>query len=144
MATEAPAPGRWLVKTEPAAFSWDDLVRAGEEPWSGVRNALAARHLRAMRPGDPVLVYHSVTGKAVVGVAAVVRAARADPSDPTGRWPCPDLRAVAPLPRPVPLTALRAEPALAGFALVRQARLSVMPVTPAEWAAILRMAGTPG
>ncbi|MCK8783268.1 EVE domain-containing protein [Roseomonas sp. NAR14] len=133
----------WLVKSEPAAFSWDDQVRNGTEAWTGVRNALAARNLRAMRRGDLAFFYHSVTGKAVVGIVEIVREAYPDPTDATGRWACVDVRAVAPLPAPVTLAAIRAEPALAGLPLIRQSRLSVLPVTPAQWAVIARMGGLP-
>jgi predicted RNA-binding protein with PUA-like domain len=131
----------WLVKSEPDAFSWDEQVRKGTEPWTGVRNALAAKHLREMRRGDRAFFYHSNTGKEVVGVVEVAREAYPDPTDPTERWVCVDVRAVGPMPKPVGLAAIKAEPALADIALVRQSRLSVMPVSPAHWAAICRMGG---
>ena len=132
----------WLVKSEPDAFSWADQVRKGTEPWTGVRNAQAAIHLRAMRPGDRAFFYHSNIGKEIVGVVEVVREAYPDPTDETGRgWVCVDMRALAPLPRPVTLVAIKAEPALADLALVRQSRLSVMPVEPAHWAMLCRMGG---
>ncbi len=131
----------WLVKSEPDAFSWEDQVRRGVEPWTGVRNAQASRHLREMRLGDRAFFYHSNTGKEIVGVVEVAREAYPDPTDPSGRWVCVDVRAVGPMPRPVGLAAIRAEPALEGIALVRQSRLSVMPVSPEHWAAICRMGG---
>ena len=131
----------WLVKSEPDAFSWDEQNRRGTEPWTGVRNAQAARHLREMRRGDRAFFYHSNTGKEIVGVVDVVREAYPDPTDPSGRWVCVDVRAVGPMPRPVPLAAIRAEPALADLALVRQSRLSVMPVSEGHWAILCRMGG---
>ena len=135
----------WLVKSEPDAFSWEDQMRNRTEPWTGVRNALAARHLRAMRRGDRALFYHSNTGKEIVGVVEVAREAYPDPTDGTGRgWVCVDMRAVGPMPRPVTLAAIRAEPALADLALVRQSRLSVMPVERGHWAMLCRMGGWPG
>jgi predicted RNA-binding protein with PUA-like domain len=133
----------WLVKSEPDAFSWDQQVRNGTEPWTGVRNAQAAIHLRAMRPGDLAFFYHSNTGKEIVGVVEVARAAYPDPTDETGRWVCVDMRAVGPMPRPVTLAAIKAEPSLAELALVRQSRLSVMPVSTGHWAMLCRMGGWP-
>src|ERR687893_2842807 len=115
----------WLVKSEPDAFSWDDQVSRGAEPWTGVRNALAARHLREMRRGDRAFFYHSNVGKEIVGVVEVAREAYPDPTDPSERWVCVDMRAVAPILKPVTLAAIKAEPGLADIALVRQSRLSV-------------------
>ena len=129
------------MKSEPDAFSWDDQVRKGIEPWTGVRNALAARHLREMRRGDRAFFYHSSTGKEILGVVEVVREAYPDPTDPSGRWVCVDVRAAGPMPRPVALAAIKAAPALADIALVRQSRLSVMPVSPMHWAMLCRMGG---
>lgn len=131
----------WLVKSEPDSFSWDDQVRKGTESWTGVRNALAARHLREMRRGDRAFFYHSNTGKEIVGVVEVARQAYPDPTDPSGRWVCVDMRAVGPMPAPVALAAIKAAPALAAIALVRQSRLSVMPVAAEHWRAICRMGG---
>ncbi|MBW8270313.1 EVE domain-containing protein [Caldovatus aquaticus] len=131
----------WLLKSEPEAFSWDQQARNGVEPWTGVRNALAARHLRAMRQGDRAFFYHSNTGREIVGVVEVVREAYPDPTDPTGRWVAVDVRTVGPLPKPVPLAAIKAEPRLAGLALARQPRLSVMPVSPEHWQILARMGG---
>ena len=131
----------WLVKSEPDAFSWDEQVRRGTVPWTGVRNVQAARHLREMRQGDHAFFYHSNTGKEIVGVVEVVREAYPDPTDPSGRWVCVDVRAVGPMPKPVTLAAIKTEPALEGIALVRQSRLSVMPVSPEHWAALCRMGG---
>lgn len=131
----------WLVKSEPDAFSWEEQVRKGTEPWTGVRNAQAANHLRAMRPGDRAFFYHSNIGKEIVGVVEVVRAAYPDPTDKTERWVSVDMRAVGPMPQPVTLATIRETPALEGIALTRQSRLSVMPISAEHWRAICRMGG---
>ena len=131
----------WLVKSEPDAFSWDQHVAVGVEPWTGVRNHSAKLNLAAMRLGDRAFFYHSNIGKAAVGIVEVVREAYPDPTAESGPWVCVDLRAVAPLPRPVPLAAIKAEPLLAEMALLRQSRLSVGPVSDAHWRHILGMAG---
>lgn len=133
---------RWLVKTEPGTYSFEDLVREGRTAWTGVRNALAQIHLKAMREGDEALVYHTGTVKAVVGRARVVRAAYPDPSDTTGRLVGVDLAPLGPLPRPVTLAALKAEPTLARWELIAQGRLSVMPVPAQAWAIVERLART--
>ena len=134
----------WLVKSEPDAFSWEQHVAAGTEPWTGVRNHLAKLNLAAMRLGDRALFYHSNIGKAAVGIVEVVREAYPDPTAEAGPWVCVDLRALAPLPRPVPLSAMKAEPLLAELLLLRQSRLSVSPVPEAHWQHIMGMAGWPG
>ncbi len=131
----------WLVKQEPSAYAWDDFVRDGRTAWTGVRNYQARNHLRAMAPGDEVLFYHSVTGKQVMGVAEVVREAYPDPTAAEGDWSCVDLVPRRALPRPVGLDELKAEPRLAGLALLRQSRLSVMPLNPEEFRAILELGG---
>lgn len=131
----------WLVKSEPDAFSWDQQVANGVEPWTGVRNALAANNLKAMAKGDRAFFYHSNIGKEIVGIVRVVRTAYPDPTDETGRWVCVDMKAVKPVPKPVTLAAVKAEPALAELALVRQSRLSVMPVSEEHWKLLCRMAG---
>ncbi|MBV9748722.1 MAG: EVE domain-containing protein, partial [Acetobacteraceae bacterium] len=100
----------WLVKSEPDAFSWAQQVAAGVEPWTGVRNALARKHLTAMRRGDQALFYHSNQDRACVGLVEVARESYQDPTDETGRWICVDMRALAPLPRPVTLAQLKADP----------------------------------
>lgn len=137
----------WLVKQEPSAYSWDDFVRDGKTAWTGVRNFQARNNLQAMKQGDRVLFYHSVTGKAVVGVAEVIRAAypdptdRTDPTDPTDRgWICVDLAPIRALERPVTLAEIKAEPALANIGLLRQSRLSVMALSPQEYETILALA----
>lgn len=129
----------WLVKTEPDTYSFDDLWRAGRDTWDGVRNPQARAFLRQMRPGDRVLVYHTGTQRAVVGLAEVASPPYPDPGDPGGV--VVDLRALARLPRPVPLAALRTHPDCAGWLLLRQPRLSVLPVDPAQWQAVLALAG---
>ncbi len=131
----------WLVKSEPDAFSWDQQVENKVEPWTGVRNALAAKNLRAMQKGDLAFFYHSNIGKEIVGVVEVVREAYPDPSDETGRWVCVDMQALSPMPRPVTLAAIKATPELADLALVRQSRLSVMPIGAEHWAMLCRMGG---
>lgn len=130
----------WLMKSEPSSYGWDDLVREGRTEWTGVRNALAAMHLRAMAVGDRVFFYHSVTDKAVVGTARVTRTAR--PDGDGGKWASVEIAPVAPLPRPVTLATIKAEPALAEMMLLRQSRLSVCPVSDSEWAVIERIAAT--
>ena len=131
----------WLVKSEPEAFSWDQQVANGVEPWTGVRNHAARNNLAAMQLGDRAFFYHSNTGREIVGVVEVVRAAYPDPTAESGPWLAVDMRAVAPMPRPVTLAAIKAEPALAELALVRQSRLSVLPVSAPHWDLICRMGG---
>ena len=131
----------WLVKSEPEAFSWDQQVANGVEPWTGVRNHAARNNLAAMRLGDRAFFYHSNTGREIVGVVEVVREAYPDPTAESGPWVAVDMRAVTPMPKPVTLAAIKAEPALAELALVRQSRLSVLPVSPAHWDLICRMGG---
>jgi predicted RNA-binding protein with PUA-like domain len=131
----------WLVKSEPNTYSYPDLQRDGRTVWDGVRNNAAALHLKAMAEGDEVLFYHSQEGLAVVGVAKVVRTAFPDASDASGRFVAVELAPVRALKTPVTLAQMKAEPALAQMAMVRQSRLSVSPVTDAEWTAILKMAG---
>ena len=133
----------WLFKTEPGTFSWDDQVKAGRkgEEWSGVRNAVAQKNMRAMKVGDLGFFYHSVHEKQIVGVVKVVREIHPDSTDETGRWNCVDVEAVGAFPRPVTLAEIKAEPKLASMALVKYSRLSVQPVTDEEWALVCRMGG---
>lgn len=131
----------WLVKSEPETYSYADLERDGRTVWDGVRNNAAALHLKGMRQGDEVLVYHSGAAKAVVGVAKVVREAFPDPGDEAGRFVAVELAAVRPLKQPVTLAQLKAEPTLANLAILRQSRLSVAPVSDEDWRTILQMAG---
>lgn len=130
----------WLVKSEPNTYSFADLQRDGRTVWDGIRNNAAALHLKAMKVGDEVLFYHSQEGLAVVGVARVAREAFPDASDPTGRFVAVELEPVRPLASPVTLAQMKADPALSDMAMLRQSRLSVSPVTPAEWRAILAWA----
>ena len=133
----------WLYKSEPSIWSWDQQVAAGPvgTHWNGVRNHLAKKHLQAMEVGERGFFYHSNEGKAVVGVVEVIRPYYPDHTDETGRFGMVDLRAVASLPRPVPLDAIKAEPRLAAMILVANSRLSVQPVTEAEWALVCAMGG---
>jgi predicted RNA-binding protein with PUA-like domain len=132
--------GRWLFKTEPDAYAWADLERDRRTVWEGVRNALALKHLAAVEEDDEVLVYHTGNEKAAVGIARVVRGAYPDPAAGDPKRVVVDLVPVAALPQPVTLAAMRTNPKLARFDLLRLPRLSVMPVPPACWAAIVAMA----
>lgn len=123
----------WLVKSEPQTWSWDQHAKAGADAWTGVRNHQAKAHLKAMAPGDTAFFYHSGDGKAVVGITQVVRSAYSDPTDPGGAFVCVDFKAVKALGRPVTLGEIKADPALKDMVLVKNARLSVQPVTDAEW-----------
>jgi predicted RNA-binding protein with PUA-like domain len=138
----------WLVKSEPDAFSWQQQVERGVEPWTGVRNHMAKANLAAMKLGDRAFFYHSNIGKEIVGVVEVVRTAYPDPTvgpdDPKGEWVCVDMKAVGPMPKPVTLAAIKAEPDLADVALVRMSRLSVMPISPEHWKKLCKMGGWKG
>jgi predicted RNA-binding protein with PUA-like domain len=136
----------WLFKSEPSAWSWDAQVAAGRKgtSWNGVRNHAAKLNLQAMRKGDRGFFYHSNEGKAIVGVVEVVKEYYPDPTDESGRFGMVDIRAVAPMPRPVTLEAIKAEPRLKDMALVKLSRLSVQPVTAGEWAVVCRMGGYKG
>ena len=129
----------WLVKTEPGAYSYDDLERDKTTNWDGVTNAQAQLNMRAMKVGEAVVVYHSQTDKAAVGMAKIVKAPYPDPTDETGRRVWVDIRAVKRLKRPVTLADLKAEPAFATSPLVRQSRLSVVPLDDAQLALIERL-----
>ena len=128
----------WLVKSEPDAFSWAQMVAVKREPWTGVRNAQAANFLKAMQRGDRAFFYHSNIGKEIVGVVRVAKTAYPDPTDETGRWVCVDMVAVSAVPKPVTLAAIKTTPELEGIALVRQSRLSVMPISDEHWAILTR------
>ncbi len=128
----------WLLKSEPGTYSWDDLVRDRGTDWDGVRNNAARLHLRAMKPGDEVLFYHSGADRALVGIARI--AGPPEPDGPDGAWVKLRVEPVRPLPRPVTLAEIKAEPALAKMELIRQSRLSVSPVRAEEWAKVLAMA----
>jgi predicted RNA-binding protein with PUA-like domain len=123
----------WLVKEEPTHYGFDEFVRDRKAVWSGVRNALAQRHLRAIKKGDRVFYYHTGDEKAVVGIAKALSNPYPDPEDESGKYVAVDLAPVERLPRPVTLAAIKADPAFKDFPLVRISRLSVMPVSDAEW-----------
>jgi predicted RNA-binding protein with PUA-like domain len=136
----------WLVKSEPGSWSWDQQVKAGAKgtAWTGVRNHTAKQNLMKMKKGDRAFFYHSNEGKEIVGVVEVVREAYPDPTDETKKFVAVDLKAVAPVPKPVTLAAIKAEPRLAEMTLLKQSRLSVPPVTAAEWKLICAMGGLKG
>ncbi len=133
--------GYWLVKSEPSSWSWDDQVRDGTSFWSGVRNHQASNNLKAMRLGDRAFFYHSVDQKQIVGVVEVVKEYYPDHTDPTGRFGMVDFRAVTALKTPVTLAAVKTDPALAGLPLIRQSRLSVMPIEAPAWRHICQLGG---
>lgn len=130
----------WLVKQEPSSYPWSQFLKDGSTAWTGVRNFQARNNLRAMRKGDRVFYYHSVTGKEVVGLAEITREAYPDPTAEDGDWSCVDLRPVKTFVKPVPLDLIKTTPALESIALLRQSRLSVMPVTTAEAETLLALA----
>ncbi len=132
----------WLMKTEPGAWSWQDQVTEGVAEWDGVRNHQASNNMKAMRIGDRAFFYHSVNEKRIVGIVEIVREYYPDPSDASGRFGMVDVKALKPLNKPVTLADIKARPELEDFALVRQSRLSVMPVTDAQWKLICRLAET--
>ncbi len=129
----------WLFKEEPTHYSYDDLVRDGKTSWTGVKNPLAQKHLRAIRKGDRIFYYHTGKVKAVVAIATAGSDAYPDPADASGKLFAVDVLPGRPLPSPVTLAAVKAEPSFASFALVRVPRLSVMPVTEDEWDRIEKM-----
>ncbi len=131
----------WLVKSEPDAFSWDQQVANGTEPWTGVRNYMARNNLRAMAKGDLAFFYHSNIGKQIVGVVKVARAAYPDPTATEGDWSCVDMKAVGPFKTPVTLAQMKVDPALEGFSLLRFSRLSVAPVEAIHWRHICALGG---
>lgn len=129
----------WLMKSEPGSYGWDDLVREGGTLWDGVRNPAARLHIRAMRPGDEALFYHSGADKAAVGIMRIAAPPEPDPKDPA--WAAVRVTPLRPLARPVTLKTIKAEPRLATLEMLRQSRLSVSPVRDEEWAALLDLAG---
>ena len=133
----------WLFKSEPSAWSFERLAGCGAKgtDWSGVRNHSAKLNMQAMKVGEQGFFYHSNEGKAIVGIVEVCKAYRPDPTDATGKFGMVDIRAVRPLPRPVTLESVKAEKRLAAMALVTNSRLSVQPVTEAEWAIVCEMGG---
>ncbi|MDB5649346.1 MAG: Ubiquinol-cytochrome reductase [Hyphomicrobiales bacterium] len=133
----------WLVKSEPSKWSWADQVAAGATGthWNGVRNHLAKQQLMAMKIGDQAFFYHSNEGKEIVGIAEVIKTFYPDPSDESGKFGMVDFKAVKPLPKPVTLAQVKMTPALAKMSLVTSMRLSVQPVTDAEWKLVCKMGG---
>ncbi|KZB66971.1 ubiquinol-cytochrome C reductase [Thalassospira lucentensis] len=131
----------WLIKTEPGSWSWDDQVKKGVEGWDGVRNHQAAKNLKTMQIGDLAFFYHSVNEKRIVGIVEVVREAYPDPTDATGKFVQVDFKTVKPVPNPVTLADIKADPRFAELPLLRQSRLSVMPIDDASWKAICEMGG---
>jgi predicted RNA-binding protein with PUA-like domain len=134
-----PQSGLWMVKQEPEAYSWDDFVRDGRTDWTGVRNFQARNNLRQMKAGDRVLFYHSGSGKCVVGVAEVAKAAYPDPTADDSQWVAVDLKPVKPFRESVPLASIRYHPKLSNLPLIRQSQLSVMPLTREEFETIMAM-----
>jgi len=132
----------WLIKSEPASYSWDDLLRDGETVWNGVRNHRAKANLANMQVGDQAFFYHSVTGKEIVGIAEISDAGMTDPTDPDGKWAAVKVRPVRALKRAVTLAEIKTDPALAEIELVRLSRLSVAEITDGEWAHICGLAET--
>ncbi len=131
----------WLVKQEPTAYSWQDFERDGSTAWTGVRNFQARNNLSAMKSGDRVLFYHSVVGKEIVGEATVSKEAFPDPSAQEGSWVSVELKPLRPFPQPVSLEKIKADTALKNMALIKQSRLSVMPLTQAEYRRLLKLGG---
>jgi predicted RNA-binding protein with PUA-like domain len=134
-------PGTWLLKSEPQTFSWQDLLRDGHAVWDGVRNHQARNHLAAMQVADRALFYHSGTRREVVAEMEIARAAFADPTSQDPRWLAVEVRPLRELPRAVSLAAIKSDPLLANILLVRNSRLSVLPLGAAEYRRILELAG---
>lgn len=134
----------WLFKSEPGTWSWDQQVKAGKKgtEWTGVRNFTAQNNMKAMKKGDLAFFYHSVKEKRIVGIVRIVKEYYPDHTDPSGRFGMVDVEAVKPVNRPVTLAEIKAEPRLSDLALVRQSRLSVVPVTEEQWKLICEMAET--
>ena len=134
----------WLFKSEPSSWSWQDQLAKGDEGegWDGVRNYQASNNMKAMALGDLGFFYHSVNEKQIVGIVEIIETYHPDPTDASGRFGMVTVKAICPVNVPVTLAAIKAEPALQDFALIRQSRLSVVPVTPAQWERIMTMADT--
>ena len=131
----------WLLKSEPTAYSWAEFVKDKRTSWTGVRNPQAALNLKAMKPGDRCFFYHSNEGKEIVGIAEVVKSAYPDPTDKAGKAVTVDVKAVGPVKQAVTLAAIKADPRLKDFGLVRQSRLSVVPVNDEQWKLLTKMSG---
>ena len=135
-------PRYWLMKSEPDAYSWDDLVREGEGTWDGVRNYRARNNLQAMEVGDRAFFYHSNVGKEIVGIVEIMAARLPDPTDETGKWASVKVRPIEKLSRPVTLAEIKGDKSLQDIELIRLSRLSVAEIQPAEWERILKLAAT--
>jgi predicted RNA-binding protein with PUA-like domain len=131
----------WLLKSEPSSYSWDQLVKDKHTSWTGVRNFQALANLKAMKAGDRCFFYHSGEGKEIVGIAEVVKSAYLDPTDKEGKAVTVDIKAVEPVKQPVTLAAIKADGKFKEFKLVRQSRLSVVPVSDDHWKLIMKMSG---
>jgi len=131
----------WLIKSEPNTWSWDQHFKKGVEPWDGVRNYQAANNMKAMKLGDQAFFYHSVNEKQIVGIVEVVKLYYPDHTDKTGKFGMVDFKAIKPVPNPVTLQDIKADPKLKDMVLVKNSRLSVQPVTAAQWRHICKMAG---
>jgi predicted RNA-binding protein with PUA-like domain len=134
----------WLIKTEPGTWSWDDQVRNGSTHWDGVRNYQASNNMKAMRIGDRAFFYHSVSEKSIVGIVEVAKEYYPDHTDASGRFGMVDVKTLKPMSKPVTLAEIKGEPKLQDLALIRQSRLSVLPIDPAAWALICQMGETKG
>jgi predicted RNA-binding protein with PUA-like domain len=132
----------WLIKSEPSAYSWDQLVKDKKTSWTGVRNFQAQINLKAMKVGDRAFFYHSGEGKEIVGIAEVARTAYPDPTDKDGKSATVDFKAIEPVKRPVTLAEIKADPKFKEMKLVRQSRLSVSPVSEEHWKLLMKMAGS--
>ena len=132
----------WLMKSEPGEYSWDDLVAEKRDYWDGVRNYQASNNMKAMKKGDKAFFYHSVKAREIVGIMKIVKEYYPDHTDPTGRFGMVDVAPVRPFKTPVDLTRIKADPRFADLALVRQSRLSVVPMSEAHWKALCAMGGT--
>ena len=131
----------WLVKSEPVKYAWDQLVKDGKTFWNGVRNYQASNNLKAMKKGDQAFFYHSNEGLEIVGICEIAKEYYPDHTDEIGRFGMVDVKPARPLKNPVTLAAIKAEPTLADISLIKQSRLSVMPITPAQWKLICKMGG---
>lgn len=136
-----PVMAYWLIKSEPSVYPWSQMLRDKRTHWNGVRNHQAANYLRAMQLGDWAFFYHSNEGKEIVGLVEIVRAAYPDPSDESGKFVMVDVKAGSSMPQPVGLAQIKSTSELSQLPLIKQSRLSVLPVTPAQWKKICQMGG---
>lgn len=131
----------WLIKSEPDAFSWQEQIQNNIEPWTGIRNHQAKKNLQSMKNGDLTFFYHSNVGKEIVGIVRIVKEAYPDPTDPDQKWSCVDVQTVCSVPTPVTLKQIKAIPELQEVSLIKQSRLSVMPITPEHWKLLCNLGG---